>query len=171
MPINQQTAEEAYKTVLKNAGAILPGRDAVDSRIIKEVRGGYATYEGKSYKQEHQLADHTKVCGIIDTQADVGGWPELKSTPAPADLDHDGMPDEWEKKNGYGMATKCDYCMDRVKEGQQPACVEACPAKARYFGDLDDPESEISILIRREYGFQLNPEFGTDPSCFYLPPR
>jgi len=73
MPINQQTAEEAYKIVLDNAGAILPKRDAIDERIIKEVRGGYATYEGKSYKKEHQVADSTKVCGIIDTQSDVGG--------------------------------------------------------------------------------------------------
>lgn len=78
---------------------------------------------------------------------------------------------QWEEKNGYGIATKCDYCEDRVKEGRQPACVEACPAKARYFGDLEDPESEVSILVRRERGFQLNPEFGTDPSCYYLPPR
>jgi molybdopterin-containing oxidoreductase family iron-sulfur binding subunit len=78
---------------------------------------------------------------------------------------------KWEEENGYGMATKCDYCMDRVKEGRQPACVESCPAKARHFGDIEDPESEVSILIRRERGFQLNPEFGTDPSCYYLPPR
>lgn len=78
---------------------------------------------------------------------------------------------QWEKKQGYGMATKCDYCKDRVAGGKLPACVESCPAKARTFGDLDDPESDASILIRREYGFQLNPEFGTDPACFYLPPR
>ena len=79
--------------------------------------------------------------------------------------------EKWEAKNGYGIAAKCDFCMDRVDQGRQPACVDACPAKARYFGDLDDPESEISILIKREGGFQLNPEFGTDPSCYYLPPR
>jgi Fe-S-cluster-containing dehydrogenase component len=79
---------------------------------------------------------------------------------------------EWEsRRTDYGIATKCDWCMHRVKEGEDPACVAACPAKARYFGDLDDPESEISILIRSERGFQLNPEFGTDPSCYYLPPR
>lgn len=78
---------------------------------------------------------------------------------------------KWEAKNGYGMAAKCDYCKDRVKEGKKPACVQTCPAKARYFGDIDDPESEISILIRRERGFVLNPEFDTDPSCYYLPPR
>ncbi len=79
--------------------------------------------------------------------------------------------EQWELKNGFGLATKCDYCKDRIADGKDPACVEACPAKARTFGDLDDPESEISILIRRNAGFQLNPEFGTDPSCYYLPPR
>jgi molybdopterin-containing oxidoreductase family iron-sulfur binding subunit len=80
--------------------------------------------------------------------------------------------EEWQTGiRGFGMAAKCDYCMHRVREGRQPACVEACPAKARYFGDLDDPESEISILIRREGAFQLNPEFGTDPKCYYLPVR
>ena len=96
MPINQQSAEEAYKIVLENVGAKLPQRDVVDTRIIKEVKGAYATYEGTTYKSEHQVADTTKICGIIDTQDDVGGWPELKSTPAPKDSDHDGMPDEWE---------------------------------------------------------------------------
>jgi len=99
MPIIQQTAEEAYKAVLDNAGAKLPKRDAIDVRIIDEVRGGYATYEGNSYKKNHQVADSSKVCGIIDTQNDVGGWPDLKSKPAPNDTDHDGMPDEWEDKN------------------------------------------------------------------------
>jgi molybdopterin-containing oxidoreductase family iron-sulfur binding subunit len=79
---------------------------------------------------------------------------------------------EWEEGiRDYGMAAKCDFCMHRVREGRKPACVEACPAKARYFGDLDDSESEISILIRREGAFQLNPEFGTNPKCYYLPVR
>ncbi len=99
MPINQQSAEEAYKLVLENAGAFLPKRDAVDTRIIKEVKGGYATYEGKTYKKNKKVTDTTVICGIIDTQNDVGGWPELKSTPAQKDSDHDGMPDDWEEKN------------------------------------------------------------------------
>ncbi|MBN1414406.1 MAG: pectate lyase [Bacteroidales bacterium] len=99
MPINQQTALEAYHAVLDNAGAILPGRDAVDTRIIEETRGGFATYEGVGYKAEVKIADASKKCGIIDTQNDVGGWPLLKSDPAPKDTDHDGMPDEWELKN------------------------------------------------------------------------
>lgn len=78
---------------------------------------------------------------------------------------------KWEDKNGYGMATKCDFCYDRVQKGEQPGCVKSCPAKARVFGDLNDPESEVSVLLRRERGYQLNPEFGTKPSVYYLPAR
>lgn len=85
MTIAQQTAEEAYKDVLKEAGCSFPTRDRVDADIIEDVQKGTAKYGKK---------------GIIDKPSDVGGWPELKSKPAPTDTDHDGMPDKWEKKNG-----------------------------------------------------------------------
>jgi pectate lyase len=100
MPIEQQTARDAYHSVLEKAGAVLPSRDPVDTRVIGEVRGGIATYEGSGYKQQKKVADPAVVCGIIDSQTDVGGWPELKSTPPPPDSDHDGMPDEWEDEQG-----------------------------------------------------------------------
>ena len=96
MAINQQTAEDAYASVLAHAGASLPKRDAVDIRIMDEVRKGYATYKGPSYELRRKVADPTKNHGIIDSQNDVGGWPELQSLPAPADRDQDGMPDAWE---------------------------------------------------------------------------
>jgi pectate lyase len=98
MWINQQTSEDAYKLVLDDAGASLPKRDAVDSRIIEETRTGKATYEG-IYKTKKKVSDESKITGIIDSQKDVGGWPELRSTKAPKDTDHDGMPDYWEDLN------------------------------------------------------------------------
>ncbi|MBT9188280.1 pectate lyase family protein [Zobellia russellii] len=82
--INQQTAEEAYMVVLKYSGCSLPIRDKVDEDIVDDVFHGTAKYGSN---------------GIIDAPSDVGGWPELKSTPAPLDTDHDGMPDDWEVKN------------------------------------------------------------------------
>lgn len=99
MPIHQQTAQEAFNLVIENAGATLPKRDSIDKRIANETKNGFATFEGTTYKKANKLADPLKITGIINTQNDVGGWPELKSTPAPSDIDKDGMPDEWEIKN------------------------------------------------------------------------
>lgn len=116
MDINLQTAEEAYASVLENAGAKFPKRDTVDARILDEVKNGYATY-GASYGANK---------GIIDTQGDVGGWPVLNSLPAPSDSDHDGMPDDWETANGLNpnnandrnILTKSGYtCLEAYLNG------------------------------------------------------
>ncbi len=70
---------------------------------------------------------------------------------------------------GYeGIVQKCNFCVDRLGRGEEPACVEACPTACRVFGDLDDAGSEISFLIKSKYGFQLLPEKGTNPSVYYL---
>lgn len=98
IPINQQTAEDAYQSVLAIVGASLPRRDTIDRRIIHEVTTGTATYGSGSYNVDQGLG--SRVTGIIDTQNDVGAWPELKSGPAPDDRDHDGMPDSWEIERG-----------------------------------------------------------------------
>lgn len=89
--VSAQSAETAYGLVLKNVGACYPKRDTVDARVIEETRTGTAKF-GKSWEGGGK--------GIIDSQNDVGGWPELKSIPPPVDTDHDGIPDEWERANG-----------------------------------------------------------------------
>ena len=68
------------------------------------------------------------------------------------------------------VVMKCNFCKDRVRAGKPPACVANCPAVARYFGDLDDPQSEVSRLIQERGGFTLHPEVGTGPSVYYLAP-
>ena len=66
------------------------------------------------------------------------------------------------------VVEKCTMCWHRLAKDLAPACVEVCPARVRFFGDLDDPDSEVSQLIRdREY-MQLLAEEGTKPSVYYL---
>ncbi len=74
------------------------------------------------------------------------------------------------QKRRLGVVEKCDFCIDIVKQGQEPACVHVCPTEARHFGNLDDPDSEVSKLIRSKHGFQLHEELETDPSVYYLSP-
>ncbi len=95
-PVKTQSAETAYKKVLLKAGASLH-RDAVDSRIVSDVRNG---------------TGH-----IINTPDEVGGYPILNSTTAPADTDHDGMPDVWEAKYGLNPNDAQDGPIDSTNDG------------------------------------------------------
>ena len=70
-----------------------------------------------------------------------------------------------------GKAEKCILCYPRVEKGMPPICVQNCPGKARFFGDLDDPESPVFQLVKKfKVALPLHPEFGTKPQIFYIPP-
>jgi Fe-S-cluster-containing dehydrogenase component len=83
-------------------------------------------------------------------------------------------------KHQLGTTEKCNFCVERIDAGlakglkpgvdreATPACVNTCPARALTFGDLDDPNSEVSRLIREHGGFQLHPEYNTDPSVYFI---
>jgi hypothetical protein len=88
-PIPVQSASDAYADVLKNAGAILPVRDAVDKRVINETATGTASAIGATSGK----------AGIIDAPSEVGGFPVYNSATALTDTDGDGMPDNWELAN------------------------------------------------------------------------
>ncbi|MFY8143207.1 MAG: pectate lyase [Caulobacter sp.] len=83
-PVSPESADKAYQRVLADAGASV-WRDPVDRRIVEGVR----SRQGK----------------VINTETDVGGWPELPVGKAPADTDGDGMPDAWEKAQGLDPKT------------------------------------------------------------------
>jgi tetrathionate reductase subunit B len=66
------------------------------------------------------------------------------------------------------IAQKCDFCKHRVSKGIEPSCVNTCPARARIFGDLNNPNSEISKLLSTTAAHSLKPELGTEPKVFYI---
>lgn len=80
-----------------------------------------------------------------------------------------------------GVVEKCSFCYQRIDRGLKlglkpgvdeaatPACIVACPAKARMFGDLNDPESDINRVLREHPSFQLREDLGTKPRVYYLP--
>lgn len=64
-------------------------------------------------------------------------------------------------------ADKCTLCYHRIHKGLKPACVENCPTGARIFGDMKDPESELSVFLREHKTFVLKPHLNTYPKVFY----
>ena len=72
------------------------------------------------------------------------------------------MPDE-------RVADKCDFCKHRLAAGEEPACVETCPTRSRVFGDLNDPASQVSQLLKTEKVVMVvNPLINTKPNIYYL---
>jgi len=96
-PVRTESATEARDRVLEESGAILPKRDAVDRRVVEQVRQG----TGRQ----------------INTAEDVGGWPPLKSEAPPTDADKDGMPDAWEKSAGLDPGNAEDRNADADGDG------------------------------------------------------
>ncbi len=95
--VTTQKAQAAYHAVLDGVGATLPTRDAVDVRIVNDVKNG----TGK----------------IIKSPDEVGGWPKYRQAPSPTDTDMDGMPDEWENKYGLNPYDNTDNNKDKDKDG------------------------------------------------------
>lgn len=89
--------ETAFARVLAEAGAVRPRRDSADSRLVEEIRTGTGR--------------------IVNSPADVGGWPVLAGAPAAPDSDYDGMPDAWEKQHGFDSTQATDGNEDADGDG------------------------------------------------------
>ncbi|MXV15198.1 pectate lyase family protein [Hufsiella ginkgonis] len=120
--ITKVSAEKAYAYVLGNAGATLPKRDPVDLRIIEEVKTGKplnrqpgTPANGQQYIKR-RLGPDSYLKGIISDISQVGGYPEYKGSPY-KDADNDGLPDDWELKNGLNPKDPSDSAKVRSKSG------------------------------------------------------
>lgn len=71
-------------------------------------------------------------------------------------------------KHQYNVVEKCTFCTHRLAKGEQPACIEVCITRARVFGDIDDPDSEINKTIQGRPFVRLLEEKGTKPKIIYL---
>jgi Fe-S-cluster-containing dehydrogenase component len=91
------------------------------------------------------------------------GSPEL-----PAEALNPNMHVFGNRPRSQGVVEKCTFCIQRVREGRYPACVEICPVGARKFGNLLDPESEMSRILREKRVFVLKAELATHPKFYYF---
>jgi Fe-S-cluster-containing dehydrogenase component len=73
--------------------------------------------------------------------------------------------------NNKDKAEKCNLCRHRIAEGLEPFCVICCEGQAISFGDMNDPASNVSILLAAGNAYRLKLEQGTEPSVYYLPPK
>jgi pectate lyase len=135
--VTTQSAEDAFESVLKKAGAILPRRDLVDTRISDEARTGTARF-GESYEGGGK--------GIIDSPQTVGGWPELQATAAPLDSDADGMPDAWETRFGLDPHLASDNSQDRDQDGYSNLEEYLNGTDPTVFVDYTRPENNVNTL-------------------------
>ena len=93
-----------------------------------------------------------------------------------------GLKSDGQIQDRRGTCTKCNFCKDRIDSGlakglqpgidkqATPACVVNCTAEALFFGDLNDPQSTVSRLIQENRTMQINTEYNTGPSVYYIIP-
>ena len=141
--------------------------------IVEEVRGSYPSsrLEIRSQRCNHcdqppcvgccpTGASHVQDPGdvvLVDHEKCIGCKACLASCPYDARFVHP-----------EGYADTCTFCHHRTSKGVDPACVSVCPTRCMAFGDLDDPESEVSRLLASRSNHALLPEAGTGPRIFYL---
>ena len=112
--LSMESAEQAYNTVLSKAGCSFV-RDAIDARIVAEVKEGKFTYKGTKSNG-----------GLIDTPSDVGGWPAYQGADLPKDTDGDGIPDEWEEAHKLDPKSFADSKKESLVQGKTNLEVYLC---------------------------------------------
>ena len=114
---------------------------------------------------------------LVDSQACIGCLSCVSACPYDVRVHYEGEPSytlgfavgEKDAPMHYAdTVEKCTFCKNRLDRGQEPKCVESCSARARYFGDLDDPDSEVSRLVASRDAQRVYASAGTEPNVYYL---
>ena len=131
-----------------------------------EVKGGETSVisyneDGKPYEPFYE--DKTAMIpGCTTSPAELAA--KTDNPPHRTKYDHPDYQDV--RRNN--IVEKCIFCEHRVKKGELPNCVVACPAKARIFGDMSDKNSEVAQLVKKHKSTVLKPEKGTKPNVYYI---
>ena len=116
--------------------------------------------EGGTYKRDDGIV-------VVDENICIGCAKCVEACPYDARFMNSFKGDPGLTK-GNGAADKCDFCLHRISRGVAPACVNTCPGKARIFGDLNDPSSEVAKLVAEIDATVLRRDKKTKPSVFYI---
>ena len=116
--------------------------------------------EGATYKRDDGIV-------VVDENVCIGCAKCVEACPYDARFMNSFKGDPGLTK-GNGAADKCDFCLHRISRGVAPACVNTCPGKARIFGDLNDPSSEVAKLVAEIDATVLRRDKKTKPSVFYI---
>ena len=164
--VTTQTAAAAYDLILRDTGATLPARDAVDTRVLANIAAG----RGR----------------LINSQSEVGGWPQLAAGAAPADSDGDGMSDSWERTFGLDPQMPVSTSHDSDGDGYadieeflnatSPTVADAWidpPAVSSTSGDAFLDNTRVTLVSRTpaaELRYTLDGSEPSDRSTLYREP-
>jgi len=143
--VNLATKERGTYPCIKVAYMPVPCMQCDDAPCLKAAK------DGAVYKRPDGVV-------IIDSQKAVGQKQIADACPYHVIFWNE------EKK----LPQKCTFCVHRLEEGKIPRCMQACPSQALAFGDLDDPESDVSRLLSSGKAEVYHPEYNTKPNVYYI---